>query len=112
MKKKAVMSILACIMCIGIAAGCSNTGIMAVTDNTAISQIETSGEKNGGATETGASDHEGLSVEEAMVADYEEEHYPILPLTLAETLQLRMEEMGVRDGDTVSMYDLMFEYKD
>ena len=24
----------------------------------------------------------------------------------------RMEEMGVRDGDTVSMYDLMFEYKD
>jgi HTH-type transcriptional regulator/antitoxin HigA len=47
-----------------------------------------------------------------MVADYEEEHYPILPLTLAETLQLRMEEMGVRDGDTVSMYDLMFEYKD
>lgn len=23
----------------------------------------------------------------------------------------RMEEMGVRDGDTVSMYDLMFEYK-
>ncbi len=24
----------------------------------------------------------------------------------------RMEEMGVRDGDTVSMYDLMFEYRD
>lgn len=24
----------------------------------------------------------------------------------------RMEAMGVRDGDTVSMYDLMFEYKD
>ena len=24
----------------------------------------------------------------------------------------RMEELGVRDGDTVSMYDLMFEYKD
>ncbi len=24
----------------------------------------------------------------------------------------RMEEMGVRDGDTVSMYDLMFEYKE
>ncbi len=72
MKKKAVMSILACIMCIGIAAGCSNTGIMAVTDNTAISQIETSGEKISGATETGASDHEGLSVEEAMEADYEE----------------------------------------
>jgi len=24
----------------------------------------------------------------------------------------RMEDMGVRDGDTVSMYDLMFEYKD
>ena len=24
----------------------------------------------------------------------------------------RMEEMGVRDGDTVSMYDLMFEYQD
>ena len=24
----------------------------------------------------------------------------------------RMEEMGVKDGDTVSMYDLMFEYKD
>ena len=24
----------------------------------------------------------------------------------------RMEKMGVRDGDTVSMYDLMFEYKD
>ncbi len=24
----------------------------------------------------------------------------------------RMEEMGVRDGDTVSIYDLMFEYKD
>ena len=24
----------------------------------------------------------------------------------------RMEEMGVKDGDTVSMYDLMFEYKE
>ena len=24
----------------------------------------------------------------------------------------RMEELGVRDGDTVSMYDLMFEYRD
>ena len=24
----------------------------------------------------------------------------------------RMEQMGVKDGDTVSMYDLMFEYKD
>ena len=24
----------------------------------------------------------------------------------------RMEEMGVKDGDTVSMYDLMFEYRD
>ncbi len=24
----------------------------------------------------------------------------------------RMEELGVKDGDTVSMYDLMFEYKD
>jgi len=24
----------------------------------------------------------------------------------------RMEAMGVKDGDTVSMYDLMFEYKD
>ena len=24
----------------------------------------------------------------------------------------RMEDMGVKDGDTVSMYDLMFEYKD
>ena len=24
----------------------------------------------------------------------------------------RMEQMGVRDGDTVSMYDLMFEYKE
>ena len=24
----------------------------------------------------------------------------------------RMEEMGVKDGDTVSIYDLMFEYKD
>ena len=24
----------------------------------------------------------------------------------------RMEAMGVKDGDTVSMYDLMFEYKE
>ena len=24
----------------------------------------------------------------------------------------RMEEMGVQDGDTVSIYDLMFEYRD
>ncbi len=24
----------------------------------------------------------------------------------------RMEEMGVKDGDTVSMYDLMFEYRE
>ena len=24
----------------------------------------------------------------------------------------RMEEQGVRDGDTVSMYDLMFEYRE
>ena len=24
----------------------------------------------------------------------------------------RLEEQGIEDGDTVSMYDLMFEYKD
>ena len=24
----------------------------------------------------------------------------------------RMEEMGVKDGDTISMYDLMFEYRE
>jgi GTP-binding protein len=24
----------------------------------------------------------------------------------------RMEQMGVQNGDTVSMYDLMFEYQD
>ena len=29
-----------------------------------------------------------------------------------ELIYARMEEMGVKDGDTVSIYDLMFEYKD
>ena len=30
-----------------------------------------------------------------LVADYEEEHYPITPPTLAETIKLRMFEMGL-----------------
>ena len=30
-----------------------------------------------------------------LVADYEEEHYPIAPPTLAETIKLRMFEMGL-----------------
>ncbi len=34
-----------------------------------------------------------------LVADYEEVHYPIKPLTLVETIELRMEEMGFnREG--------------
>ena len=41
-----------------------------------------------------------------MVADYEEEHYPILPLTLAETLQLRMDEMGITKHHLAEMIGL------
>ena len=34
-----------------------------------------------------------------LVADYEDIHYPIKPLSLIETIELRMEEMGFsRDG--------------
>ena len=44
-------------------------------------------------------------------SDYESRMYFDRVLREAGVFQ-RMEEMGVRDGDTVSMYDLMFEYKD
>ncbi len=44
-------------------------------------------------------------------SDYESRMYFDRVLREAGVLK-RMEEMGVRDGDTVSMYDLMFEYKD
>ena len=44
-------------------------------------------------------------------ADYESRMYFDRVLREAGVFQ-RMEEMGVKDGDTVSMYDLMFEYKD
>ena len=44
-------------------------------------------------------------------SDYESRMYFDRVLREAGVFQ-RMEEMGVRDGDTISMYDLMFEYKD
>ena len=44
-------------------------------------------------------------------SDYESRMYFDRVLREAGVYQ-RMEEMGVKDGDTVSMYDLMFEYKD
>ena len=44
-------------------------------------------------------------------SDYESRMYFDRILREAGVFQ-RMEEMGVRDGDTVSMYDLMFEYKE
>lgn len=44
-------------------------------------------------------------------SDYESRLYFDRVLREAGVYQ-RMEEMGVKDGDTVSMYDLMFEYKD
>ena len=44
-------------------------------------------------------------------SDYESRMYFDRVLRDAGVFQ-RMEEMGVKDGDTVSMYDLMFEYKD
>ncbi|MBQ4652070.1 MAG: GTPase ObgE [Oscillospiraceae bacterium] len=44
-------------------------------------------------------------------SDYESRIYFDRVLREAGVFQ-RMEEMGVKDGDTVSMYDLMFEYKD
>ena len=44
-------------------------------------------------------------------SDYESRMYFDRVLREAGVFQ-RMEEMGVKDGDTVSMYDLMFEYKD
>ena len=44
-------------------------------------------------------------------SDYESRMYFDRVLREAKVFE-RMEEMGVKDGDTVSMYDLMFEYKD
>ena len=44
-------------------------------------------------------------------SDYESRMYFDRVLRESGVFQ-RMEEMGVKDGDTVSMYDLMFEYKD
>lgn len=44
-------------------------------------------------------------------SDYESRMYFDKLLREAGVFQ-RMEEMGVRDGDTVSMYDLMFEYRE
>ncbi len=44
-------------------------------------------------------------------SDYESRMYFDRVLREAGVFQ-RMEELGVKDGDTVSMYDLMFEYKD
>ncbi len=44
-------------------------------------------------------------------SDYESRMYFDKLLREAGVFQ-RMEEMGVHDGDTVSMYDLMFEYRD
>ena len=44
-------------------------------------------------------------------SDYESRMYFDRVLREAGVFQ-RMEDMGVKDGDTVSMYDLMFEYKD
>ena len=44
-------------------------------------------------------------------SDYESRMYFDKVLREAGVFE-RMEKMGVKDGDTVSMYDLMFEYKD
>ena len=44
-------------------------------------------------------------------SDYESRMYFDRVLREAGVFE-RMEAMGVRDGDTVSMYDLMFEYQD
>jgi len=44
-------------------------------------------------------------------SDYESRMYFDRVLREAGVFE-RMEDMGVKDGDTVSMYDLMFEYKD
>lgn len=44
-------------------------------------------------------------------SDYESRMYFDRVLRESGVFQ-RMEDMGVKDGDTVSMYDLMFEYKD
>ena len=44
-------------------------------------------------------------------SDYESRMYFDRVLREAKVFE-RMEQMGVKDGDTVSMYDLMFEYKD
>ena len=44
-------------------------------------------------------------------SDYESRMYFDRVLREAGVFE-RMEAMGVKDGDTVSMYDLMFEYKD
>ena len=44
-------------------------------------------------------------------SDYESRMYFDRVLREAGVFE-RMEQMGVRDGDTVSMYDLMFEYKE
>ena len=44
-------------------------------------------------------------------SDYESRMYFDRVLREAGVFE-RMEKMGVKDGDTVSMYDLMFEYKD
>ena len=44
-------------------------------------------------------------------SDYESRMYFDRVLREAGVFE-RMEQMGVKDGDTVSMYDLMFEYKE
>ena len=38
-----------------------------------------------------------------LVADYEEEHYPVAAPTLAETIKLRMYEMGLTQNSLASM---------
>lgn len=41
-----------------------------------------------------------------LVADYEEEHYPIAAPTLAETIKLRMYEMGLTQSKLAEMLGL------
>lgn len=41
-----------------------------------------------------------------LVADYEELHYPVKPLTLAETIELRMYEMGLTRKNLSEMLNL------
>ena len=41
-----------------------------------------------------------------LVADYEEEHYPIVAPTLAETMKLRMYEMGLTQSKLAEMLGL------